>query len=76
MKHKTFKSDYAIGELVEVKAGPSEQTNTFGHVVEITFHQSDAVNYAASYTINQVNTQTVIRSIPEHNILKGYEERS
>lgn len=72
MNHKKFESKYGINELVEVKASGVDKANTFGHVLEITFHQSDAVNYAASYTINRVNTEEVKRSVPEHEILKGY----
>lgn len=70
-----FQSKFGLGELVEFQGDNKEGFNEYGHVVSIEFYKSDAVNYAASYTVELVNTRVIVRSIQESKIIKAHTVR-
>lgn len=67
-----FESKFTANDLVEYEPSKQAERNLFAFVRAIHFHKSDAVNFAASYTLEIANTQEIKRDVSEHQILKRY----
>lgn len=74
MSKNQFISKYPLEALVEFQINKdTDPHNHFGFIREVTFFKSDAVNYATYYSVELVNSQEMIRSVSEHNIVKEYK---
>lgn len=67
-----FESKYTANDLVEFEKSKTCDRNYFARVVEIHFRKTDAVNFSASYTLQLVNSEEIIRDVYEHQIIKLY----
>lgn len=68
----TFNSVYSVGSLVEYINNNKDEHTTFGFITAVNFWKSDAVNYCASYSIEQCNTKIIDTSVAESNIKRSY----
>lgn len=77
MNLNTFKSKYAIGDLVEFRETTRQDgKNLFGFVTSISFRKTDSVNYTADYDIEMVNTDTTCKGANESSIVRCFKEGS
>lgn len=74
-----FQSKFAVDDLVEYKQDRNDEKTRFGHIREVSFRRSDAVNFVATYVVECCNAvgvdPTHDSGIYEYNIIRAFREK-